>query len=93
VKSREASTRFENFLEVVESYAMFKRSYFIFMLLFGFLFNLSNSNLPLNSFLRSHSAYLYFTKQLLSFTCITHIKCVSIATTCATQHLNCKKLK
>jgi len=73
VPSREASRRFENFLEAVESFTVYKRSYSIFMMLFGFLFSLSNSNRPPNSFLRSHSAYLYFTKQLLSFVYVTHI--------------------
>lgn len=57
IPSREAPRRLENFLEAVESYAMYKRSYFIFMMLFGFIFMLYNSNRPLNCFPRSHSAY------------------------------------
>jgi len=72
---------------------MYKRIYFIFRMLFGLLFNLSNSNTPLNSFLRSHSAYLYFKQQLLSFMCVTHINWFSIATTCTKQHLNSKKIE
>ena len=37
IPSGEASRHFEDFLEAVESYTVYKRNYFIFMMLFGFL--------------------------------------------------------
>jgi hypothetical protein len=90
IPSREASRYLENFLGTVKSYAMYKRNYFIFILPFRFSFyfvylRAQTSNTPVIFFLRSYSAYLYFTEQLLSFMCVTQSYWFSLTFTCTTQ--------